>query len=235
MFRSLWQTIMGRKQQCCQRVRRPAGRPRLCLEVLEGRSLPSVSVMPFTDISSGAAGLLVRTDGPSDTVTITDNSTDHTTTVVADGKTQTFDHQFTVFDLVLASHKDTLTFDAVGAFNQRLADLQVSLGTGENHFTFNPGLTAITNHSDVILDVLGHNGNDFVNLSFGDILESRVNVNEHGIGGSNSPLDPTAVRDTVTFGLARAGIRNSSVDVNVGLGAGNTNFQFTRRHCRVGR
>jgi hypothetical protein len=220
MFRSLWQSVMGRKHPTSQRVRRPAGRPRLCLEVLEGRSLPSVSV------TGGATSLLVRTDGPRDTVTITDNSTNHTTTVVADGKSQTFDHQFALFDLRLASQQDMLTFDVVGAYSQRLTDLQVSLGKGENHFTFNPGLTAITNHSDVNLNVVGHNGNDFVDLSFGNILESRLDVNATGLGGSKSPLKSTAVRDTITFGLARAGIRNSSVDVHIGLGTGNNNLAF---------
>jgi hypothetical protein len=66
----------------------------------------------------------------------------------------------------------------------------VDLGKGENHFTFNPDLTAITNHSDVNLNVVGHNGNDFVNLSFGDILESRVNVNASNLGGSTGGTSP---------------------------------------------
>jgi hypothetical protein len=226
MFHSLWQSFMGCKHQRSQRVRRSANRARLGVEVLEGRQLPSVSVMPFTDMSSGAASLLVRTDGANDTVTITDDSIHHTTTVLADGKTQTFDHQFAVFDLELASRKDTLTFDAVGAFSQRMADVQVSLGAGENHFTFNPELTAITNHSDVSLNVVGHNGHDFVNLGFGDINESRLNVNARNLGGSATKLSSTAVTDTITFGTQRAAGRNASIDVNIGLGSGNNNLQF---------
>ena len=41
---------------------RPTQRPRVrpSLEVLEGRALPSVSVIPFTDLSSGAAALSQR-------------------------------------------------------------------------------------------------------------------------------------------------------------------------------
>jgi len=88
----------------------------------------SVALIPFTDPSSGAAGLRVIENGQNDAVTITDNSTAHTTTVVADGKKQAFDHQFTVFDLKLVGKKDALTFDLAGAFSQRLADLLVRLG-----------------------------------------------------------------------------------------------------------
>jgi hypothetical protein len=214
-----------------RQTRRPApSRPRPCarlsLEDLEGRQLLSVSLLSFTNPGSGAASLLVRTDGKNDTVTITDNSTDHTTTVVADGKTKTFSHQFALFDLELQSKKDTLTLDLVGAFDGRHANVLVSLGTGENHFTFDPDQTAITNHSNLNLDVLGHNGNDFVNLSFGDILESRVNVEARQLGGSKTPSNPADVRDSITFGARRAGIRNSSVDVNIGLGHGNNNLAF---------
>jgi hypothetical protein len=212
-----------------RQTRRPSPQPRQrvrpSLEVLEGRDVPSVTVAQFTD-PGGAAGLRVIESGRNDTVTITDNSTAQTTTVVADGRTQTFARQFGLFDLELVGRKDTLTFDLAGAYNARLADIQVVLGKGENHFTFNPGLTAIDNRSDVNLNVLGHNGNDFVNLNFGNILESRVNVAASNLGGSRTPLDASAVRDTITFGLARAGIRNSSVDVNVGLGTGNNNLAF---------
>jgi hypothetical protein len=179
----------------------------------------------FTD-PSGAAGLQVVENGANDTVTITDDPKAGTTTVVADGKSQTFKKLFADFDLELVGTKDALTFDIANAYIGRSVSVLANLGPGENHFTFNPGLTAITAHSSVNLSVVGHNGNDFVNLSFGDILESRVNVNEHGIGGSKTPVSPAAVRDSITFGLARSGIRNSSVDVNVGLGTGNTNFQF---------
>jgi hypothetical protein len=184
-----------------------------------------VTVLPFTD-HSGAAGLLVQTDGKSDTVTLTDNSTDQTTTVVADGVTKIFKQQFAVFDLELMSKQDTLTFDLTGAYNGRHADVKASLGKGENHFTFNPDQTAITNHSNLLLNVLGHNGDDFVNLSFGEILESRVNVRASNLGGSQTPLDPAAIRDTITFGVEKTGVRNSSVDVNIGLGQGNNNLLF---------
>jgi hypothetical protein len=159
-------------------------------------------------------------------VAITDNSTAHTTTVVADGKTTVFNQQFTTFDLELMSQKDSVTFDPVGAYNGRTADVLVNLGKGENHFTFNPDQTAITNHSDVNLDVQGHGGSDFVNLNFGNILESRVNVNAGNLGGSKAGTSSTTPRDVITFGSARAGIRNSSVDVNVGLGHGTNNLAF---------
>jgi hypothetical protein len=193
---------------------------------LEGRDLLSVSVIPFTDSGSGAAALRVIEDGRNDAVTITDDSTAQTTTVVADGQAHTFDHQFALFDLELVGRKDALAFDLAGAYTGRQADVQVNLGTGENHFTFNPGLTAITANSDVNLNVVGHNGNDFVDLNFGDILESRVNVAASHLGGSKGGTSSTAPRDTITFGTLRAGIRNSSVDVNVGLGTGTNNLAF---------
>jgi hypothetical protein len=196
------------------------------VEQLDARDLPSVSLMEFTDPTSGAAGLRVLEDGRNDTVTITDDSAHHTTTVIADGETKTFDHQFGLFDLRLEGRKDALTFEVAGAYSGRKANLHVDLGKGENHFTFNPGLTAITNHSDVALSVRGHDGNDFVNLSFGNILESRVNVGASHLGGSRTAVGPADTRDTITFGTSRAGIRNSSVDVNVGLGQGNTNLVF---------
>jgi hypothetical protein len=180
--------------------------------------------MPFTDPRSGAAALLVQTSGANDTVTITDNNTAGTTTVVADGKTQMFSHQFALFDLILGSKKDSLTFDLTGALSNRQENIQVSLGTGENHFTFNPDQTAITNHSDLNLNVLGHNGNDSVNVSFGEILESRVNLNERGIGGSATALATTAANDSITLGDVKTGVRNSSVDVNVDFGRGNSNL-----------
>jgi hypothetical protein len=183
-------------------------------------------VTPFTDPGSGAADLRIVTNGKNDTVTVTDDSTAHTTTVVADGKTTTFDHQFARFDLELLSKTDTVTFGLTGPFNGRHADVLVNLGTGENHFTFNPGLTALTNHSDLNLNVVGHNGNDFVNLGFGDVLESRLNLNARGLGGSKTPLGPTDVRDTITFGTQRAGGRNAAIDVNVSFGRGNNNLLF---------
>jgi hypothetical protein len=207
--------------------RRPAPRPRFrpCLEALEGRQLLSVTVTPLME-PSGAAKLLVRTDGANDTVTIMDNSTNHTTKVVADGQTRTFARQCAVFDLELMSKKDTITFDLVGAASGRQADVLASLGKGENHFTFNPDQTAITNHSDVTVNVRGHNGDDFVNLNFGEILESRVNVAATGLGGSKAPVSPGAVRSSVTFGVLKTGVRNSSVDVIIGLGHGHNNFAF---------
>jgi hypothetical protein len=214
------------RQRASVRLARQRRRVRLGLENLEGRDLPSVTVLPGVDPSSGAASLLIRTDGKNDTVTITDNSTAHTTTVVADGKTMTFDHQFGLFNLQLASKKDTVEFDLSGALNGRKENIQVSLGSGENHFTFNPGQTAITNHSDLNLNIRGHNGNDFVNVSFGDILESRVDLNETGLGGSLTPLKSTDVRDTITFGPSRAAGRNASIDVNVAFGHGNNNLLF---------
>jgi hypothetical protein len=183
-------------------------------------------VIPFTDPRTGAAGLRIHSDGRNDTVTVTDDSATHTTTVVADGKTIAFDHQFALFDLELMSRKDALTFDVAGAYTGRHESVRVSLGAGENHLTFYPGLTAITNHSDVALSILGQNGNDFLNLNFGDILESRLDVAARNLGGSQTPLNPAEARDTITFGAARAGIRNSSVDLNVALGTGNNNLRI---------
>jgi hypothetical protein len=193
----------------------------------------TVAVSQFT-AADGSLGLRVVTTGQSDTVTITDDPMAHTTTVVADGRTEVFDHLFVHFDLQLQSQKDQLTFAVAGteALVGRHLDLLANLGTGENHFTFNPvqadGEPAdIFGHSDVSVNVAGHNGNDFVNLSFDDITESRLNVNVHGIGGSQTPGSSANV-DSVTFGHAGeiAGIRNSSVDVIVGLGHGNANLQF---------
>jgi hypothetical protein len=182
--------------------------------------------MEITSPSGAVTGLRVVTDGMNDTVTITDDSTTGKTTVVADGKTTDFSQQFPAFDLELMSRKDTVTFSLAGAYNGRHADLNVNLGKGENHFTFNPDLTGLTNHSDLSLNVLGHNGNDFLNLSFGNILESRLNVNARNLGGSTTPLSPASVQDTITFGTKRAGIRSSSVDVNIGLGHGDNNLTF---------
>jgi hypothetical protein len=181
--------------------------------------------MKFVD-PNGAAGLRVVEAGSNDTVAITDNSTAGTTTVVANGQSQTFQQQFADFDLEMMGKKDTLTFNAVGPYTGRHVSILADLGTGENHFTFNPDLTPITAKSDVNLRVLGHNGNDFVNLGFGNILESRVNVAVQGIGGDSGPLNSTNPRDSITFGTKRAGIRNSSVDVNVALGTGNTSLLF---------
>ena len=204
--------------------RRPSARP--TLEILERREVRSVSVMPFTDPSSGAAALRIVEDGANDAVTLTDDATAKTTTVVADGKTQTFGHQFTEFDLELVGRKDALTFDLAGSASHQLADILVRLGKGENHFNFNPGLTAITNQSDVNLNIVGSNGNDFVNVNFGDILESRVNVAASNLGGSQGEASSATPRDTITFGTSRAGIRNSSVDVSIGLGHGTNNLVF---------
>jgi hypothetical protein len=207
-----------------RRTPRPASRFRPRLEVLEGRDVPSVSVMTFTD--HGASGLRVVATGQQDTITITDDSTHGTTTVVENGVTKVFAQQFAAFDLQLLAKNDSLTFDVAGAYSGRLANVQVDLGTGTNHFTFNPGLTGITNHSDVNLNIVGHNGNDFLNLSFGDILESRLNVNAQGIGGSKTPLSPGDVRDVITFGTQRAGGRNASINVDVSFGTGNNNLLF---------
>jgi hypothetical protein len=211
-------------------TRRPWSRSRACfrpnIEQLEDRRLLSVSVVPSVNPTTGAATLLVRTDGADDTVTITDNSTAGKTTVVADGQSTSFDHQFAAFNLQLASTKDTLNFDLVGAYSARHADVRVSLGKGENHVTFNPDQTALTNHSSLNLNVLGHNGNDFVNLNFGEVLESSLNVQAVGLGGSKTPLSPASLRDSITFGAGKTGVRNSSVDVNVRLGRGNNNLQF---------
>jgi hypothetical protein len=245
----------GRGRRKAAAVKKPI-RSRLAVEALEERSLLSASallhhglfskrsaatavdVSQFTN-ADGALGLRVVTSGQSDTVTITDDTQAGTTTVDADGQQQVFDHLFAHFDLQLHSKKDELTFLEAGAdvtggslINRRL-DMRVDLGTGENHFTFNPvqanDMPAdVFPHSDVNLNVVGHNGNDFVNISFDDIAESRVNVNVHGIGGGKTPDAPGTVRDSITFGHAGglAGIRGSSVDVNVGLGRGDINFLF---------
>jgi hypothetical protein len=194
------------------------------LEALEGRDVPSVTLSQFSD-ASGHLGLRVVEDGANDTVAITDNSTAHTTTVDMNGKSKTFNHQFALFDLELVGKKDSLTFSLSGPFVGRQASLLVDLGKGENHFTFNPDQTAITAHSDLTLNVLGHNGNDFVSLNFGEILESRLNVVESNLGGSKTP-GSTGIRDSITFGVQKTGVRNSSVDVNIGLGQGSTDFQF---------
>jgi hypothetical protein len=260
-FMAKWLRCSGRRKQTP--ARKPV-RTRLALESLEERSVPSASTLPqqinpvpdhgthgpvaisqFTS-ADGTPGLRIVTSGQDDTVTITDDQQDGTTTVVADGHKEMFDHVFTHFDLQLHSKKDQLTFleagtDVTGGslFGRRL-DMRVDLGTGENHFTFNPvqanNMPAdIFPGSDVNLNVVGHNGNDFVNISFDDIAESRVEVNVQGIGGGKKPDAPGTVRDSITFGHAGdlAGIRNSSVDVNVGLGQGDINFLFND-HIDVG-
>jgi hypothetical protein len=217
-------------------VRQPV-RARLALEALEERSLLSaVTISQFTN-ADGTPGLRVVTSGTDDTVTITDDTKAGMTTVVADGQQQVFDHLFAHFDLQLHSKKDQQTFleagtDVTGgSFINRHLDMRVDLGTGENHFTFNPVQANIMPadifpHSDINLNVVGHNGNDFVNISLDDIAESRVKVNVHGIGGGKTPDAPGTVRDSITFGhpAGLAGIRGSSVDVNVDLGKGDINF-----------
>jgi uncharacterized protein (TIGR03118 family) len=185
----------------------------------------TVSVDQFAN-NDGTLGLRVVTSGQSDSVTITDDSKAGTTTVVSDGRTQVFDHLFAHFDLELGSQMDQLTFNLANDFSGRQADVNVSLGQGENHFTFNPDQTAITNQSDFNLDVVGQSGDDFVNVSFGNILESRVGVEASGLGGGQTPDTSGAARDSFTFGARRAGIRNSSVDVNIVLGQGDTNLAF---------
>jgi hypothetical protein len=248
----------GRGRRKVAVVRKPV-RARLALEALEERSLLSAStlfqhglfgplpaatpidVSQFTS-ADGTLGLRVVTSGQADTVTITDDAQAGTTTVDSNGQQEVFDHLFAHFDLQLHSQMDQLTFLEAGtqatgnAFIGRRLDVRADLGTGENHFTFNPpqadGEPADTEaHSDVNLNVLGHNGNDFVNISFDDIAESRVNVNVQGIGGGKTPDTPGTVRDSITFGnrVAIPGIRNSSVDVNVGLGRGDINFVFSDR------
>jgi hypothetical protein len=208
-----------------RRTQRPLSRFRPTLEALEGRDLPSVSVATFTD--NGAQGLRLVATGRQDTITITDDSVHGTTTVVENGVTKTFSQQFAEFDLRLLANNDSLTFNLAGAYTGRQASVQVDLGTGTNHFNFNPGQTAIDAGSNVGLNVQGHNGNDFVDLAFGEIANSALNVLETGIGGSKMPLTSMSpVRDSITFGTGKTGILNSSVNINVGLGTGNTNFQF---------
>jgi hypothetical protein len=228
----------GRGRRKVAAVRKPV-RPRLTLEALEGRSLLStVAITQFTS-PDGTLGLRVVTNGQSDTVTITDDTQAGMTTVDADGQQQVFNHLFAHFDLKLHSQMDQLKFleagtDATGgSLINRHLDMRVDLGTGENHFTFNPvqanNMPAdLFPHSEVNLNVVGHNGNDFVNINFDDIAESRVNVNVHGIGGGKTPDAPGTVRDSIIFGHdgGLAGIRGSSVDVNVGLGKGDINFLF---------
>jgi uncharacterized protein (TIGR03118 family) len=198
-------------------------------------SAPStVAVSQFTN-NDGTFGLRVVTTGQDDRVTITEDQAAATTTVGSDGVTQVFDHLFTRFALQLHSTKDRLTFAEAGteAISGRRLNVLADLGTGENHLTFNPAQTDgepadIFNHSDVSLSVAGHNGNDFVDLSFDDITESRLAVNVQGIGGNTTPVSPTTTRDSITFGHAgeMGGIRNSSVDVTVVLGQGNINLAF---------
>jgi hypothetical protein len=197
------------------------------VESLEGRQLPSVSLIELHNPLTGAVtGLRVASDGANDTVTITDDSTTGHTRIVANGKMTDFAHQFAQFDLELMARNDTVTFNLLGPLNHQQAHLFVDLGRGENHFNFNPGLTAIENRSDVSLDIVGHNGNDFVNLKFGNILESRVDVTANNLGGTKGKPGSTVPRDSITFGTLRAGIRNSSVDVNIGLGTGINNLVF---------
>jgi hypothetical protein len=204
--------------------RRQSVRP--AIESLEERDLLSVAVVTTTDPRSGAPELRVTENGRNDKVTITDDSAAHTTTVTANGKKRVINQLFSLFDLELMGQRSMLEFDLASTLSARMEHLQVNLGKGENHFSFDPGMTGITNHSDVSVNVLGHNGNDYVNLSFGNILESRVNVLERNLGGSRSTVSPTMPRDSINFGALRAGIRNSSVDVNVGLGEGLNNLTF---------
>src|SRR5262249_34448720 len=191
-----------------------------------------VAVSQFT-APDGTLGLRVVTSGQNDTVTITDDPAAGTTTVVADGQTEVFDHEFSHFDVELHSKKDQATFAIANtdAISGQQIDMLVDLGTGENHFTFNPAQSDgepadIFNNSNVSLNVAGHNGNDFVNISFDDIAESRVLVNVHGIGGGKSPDAVGTFRDSIVFGHPGeiAGVRNASVDVNVRLGTGNTSL-----------
>jgi hypothetical protein len=181
----------------------------------------TVSVTQFTD-PSGAAGLRVVTDGANDNVTITENNTGNSTTVVANGKTTNFNQLFTAFDLQLMSKQDNVTFNPTSSFNGQTSDIGVNLGTGQNHFTFNPNQTAITNNSDVNLNIQGHGGTDFTNVSFGQILESTVSLTENNLGGTTAAS--STPNDTITFGVGKTGVRNSAVDVNVGLGHGTNNL-----------
>jgi|GEM_PF-4746323 len=193
------------------------------VELLESRLTLSVSVTPFTD-PSGAEGLRILGDGGSNTVEITDDGTTGSTTVVADGITSEFDKQFAIFDINLAGGNDRLTFDPVGDIDGRDLSLQVALGSGNNQFAFNPSKVQILNHSSVALDVLGGNQNDFLDVHFGPIADSTVNVSANLLGGNETSL----VGNVVTPGSISfaGGIRSSSVDVGVDLGTGNNNFRF---------
>jgi hypothetical protein len=104
----------GRGRRKVTAVRKTA-RARLALEVLEERSLLSastllhhrlsgklsapttVAVSQFTN-ADGTPGLRVVTSGDADTVRITEDIQAGTTTVVADGQQQVFDHLFAHFD-----------------------------------------------------------------------------------------------------------------------------------------
>src|SRR5262249_38088503 len=131
----------------------------------------TVAVSQFTN-ADNSLGLRVVTSGRSDTVSLTEDQMAGTTTVVSDGTTQVFDHLFTKFDLQLHGTKNKLTFSEAGTeaiVGWRLS-VQADLGTGENHFSFNPAQmdnepADIFGGSDVSVSVVGHNGNDFVDLN----------------------------------------------------------------------
>jgi uncharacterized protein (TIGR03118 family) len=102
-------------------------------------AVSTVAVAQFTNADE-SLGLRVVTTGQDDTVAITEDAQAGTTTVVSDGQTQVFGHLFTRFDLQLHSGKDVLTFAEAGteAIVGRRLSVVADLGTGENHFTFNP-------------------------------------------------------------------------------------------------
>ncbi len=210
------------KRTCRAAPSRPCFRP--ALEEFEGRFLPSVSVTPFTDPASGAPGLRILGDARNNTVQVTDDSTTQTTTVVADGVTRSFSQQFTVFDIELRGGNDELTFTPVGDFDGRQLSLLVDLGNGNNQFAFNRSEVQILDHSRITLDVEGGNGNDFLDVHFGPIADSTVNVAANLFGGADTGLVRGVVTpSSISFG---GGIRNSSVDVAVDLGTGDNDFRF---------
>jgi hypothetical protein len=197
---------------------------RPAFEEFEGRFLPSVSITPFTDPASGAPVLRILGDARNNTVQVTDDSTTKSTTVVADGITRSFSQQFTFLDIELRDGNDELTFTLIGDYDGQQRSLLVDLGNGNNQFAFNRSEVQILNHSQVTLDVEGGNGNDFLDVHFGPIADSTVNVTANLFGGADTGL----VQGVVTPGSIsfKGGIRSSSVDVRVDLGTGGNDFRF---------
>jgi hypothetical protein len=211
--------------------------PRLGLEYLAGRVVPAVVVTQLELDGDGAADdIRIVGDTGNNAVAIADNGSgviqisvdanrDGDTTDPGELTNAAFNFNGTTgaVEVSLGAGNDAFTYNQTGILSGDARGISVNLGGGNNIATVAAGANDILAASRFDLDVLAGGGIDTLNVSLGEVRASLASVHaDMGLGNDNATIAFDRIDD------------KASVDLDVSLGDGLNNLQIDLQHVGFG-
>lgn len=210
------------------------------LETLEDRIAPAV-LFQLVDLDgdnaaddlriTGSAGKenVLITEGANTTILSIDANGDGDFTDPGDKNAMDLGVSIHTFAIDLKGGNDGFTYDAPNLKGVQKS-VNINLGSGNNSLRINaPNIVNDGARSDVRFDILGGSGNDFFDIEFANVVNSRLAVTGHFLGGADGQLDAAGKKIIGPSKLAFTGNKNiddSTVHIDLDLGTGSNAFDF---------